>query len=188
MCEAGGGLPAGHHVRGGAEETPHEVVLCRQEGADRQERQHPGRHHRRLRHHTPHRVRLLPLQPRRHTGYQPTLPYPNLQPTFSRLRPRRIFSGFIADSNYRQLVEMLTLSWPGKFLFHPKIGCFNFKPQYLLNYSSPKNDLYSVRKRCFAALAPNFAPKLCTRLVSACFSACFKTCWGRFDPMLIPVG
>ena len=45
------------------------------------------------------------------------------------------------------LIIMLTLSWPGKFLFHPKIGCFNFKPQYLLNYSSPKNDLYSVRKR-----------------------------------------
>ena len=117
----------------------------------------------------------------------------------------------------------LTLSWPGKILFHPKNGCFNFKPQYLLNYTSPTNDLYSVRKRSigtfksinkllclgpasagplrakffalssplacgFAALAPNFAPKLCTRRVSACFSACFKTCWGRFDPMLIPVG
>ena len=32
-------------------------------------------------------------------------------------------------------------------MFYPKIGCFNFKPQYLLNDSSPKNDLYSVRKR-----------------------------------------
>ena len=85
----------------------------------------------------------------------------------------------------------LTLSWPGKIWFHPKNGCLNFEPQYLLNYSSPINDLYSVRKRsirAFAALAPNFAPKLCTRRVSACFSACFKTCWGRFDPMLIPVG
>ena len=99
----------------------------------------------------------------------------------------------------------LTLSWPGKILLRPKIRCFNFKPQYLLNYTSPTNDLYSVRKRsigafksifkllglgpaCFAALAPNFAPKLCTRRVSACFSTCFKTCWGRFDPMLIPVG
>ena len=120
-------------------------------------------------------------------------------------------------------VSSLTLSWPGKIWFHPKNGCFNFKPQYLLNYTSPTNDLYSVRKRSigafksiykllclgpasagplcakffarssplacgFAALAPNFAPKLCTRRVSACFSACFKTCWGRFDPMLIPVG
>ena len=117
----------------------------------------------------------------------------------------------------------LTLSWPGKILLRPKIRCFNFKPQYLLNYTSPTNDLYSVRKRSigafksifkllglgpasagplrakffarssplacgFAALAPNFAPKLCTRRVSACFSTCFKTCWGRFDPMLIPVG
>ena len=117
----------------------------------------------------------------------------------------------------------LTLSWPGKILLRPKIRCFNFKPQYLLNYTSPTNDLYSVRKRSigafksifkllglgpasagplrakffarssplacgFAALAPNFAPKLCTPRVSACFSTCFKTCWGRFDPMLIPVG
>ena len=50
----------------------------------------------------------------------------------------------------------LTLSWPGKFLFHPKIGCFNFKPQYLLNYSSPKNDLYSVRKRSTRAFKSIF--------------------------------
>ena len=42
---------------------------------------------------------------------------------------------------------LLTLSWPGKFLFHPKIGCLNFKPQYLLNYSSSTNDLYSVHIR-----------------------------------------
>ena len=102
--------------------------------------------------------------------------------------------------------DLLTLSWPGKILLRPKIRCFNFKPQYLLNYTSPTNDLYSVRKRSIralksifkllgwgpasarSALAPNFAPKLCTRRVSACFSTCFKTCWGRFDPMLIPVG
>ena len=50
----------------------------------------------------------------------------------------------------------LTLSWPGKFLFHPKIGCFNFKPQYLLNYSSPKNDFYSVRKRSIRAFKSIF--------------------------------
>ena len=128
----------------------------------------------------------------------------------------------IVCSHFWKLL-VLTLSWPGKFLFHPKTGCFNFKPQYLLNYSSPKNDLYSVRKRStgtfksifkllgwgpasagplpaqffarnpllacgFAALAPDFAPKLCTRRVSACFSTCFKPFWGRFDPMLIPVG
>ena len=108
-------------------------------------------------------------------------------------------------SNFFGCMTELTLSWPGKILLHPKIRCFNFKPQYLLNYTSPTNDLYSVRKRSigafksifkllglgpasFAALAPNFAPKLCTRRVSACFSTCFKTCRGRFDPMLIPVG
>ena len=38
-----------------------------------------------------------------------------------------------------------------KILFHPKIRCFNFKPQYLLNYTSPTNDLYSVRKRSIGA-------------------------------------
>ena len=84
---------------------------------------------------------------------------------------------------------------------HPKIGCLNFKPKYLLNYSCPTNDLYSVRKRRIRAfksifkllgwgplaMAPDFAPNLCTRRVSDCFSACF-TCWGRFDPMLIPSG
>ena len=51
---------------------------------------------------------------------------------------------------------LLTLSWPGKFLFHPKIRCFNFKPQYLLNYSSPINDLYSVQKRSIGAFKSIF--------------------------------
>ena len=127
------------------------------------------------------------------------------------------------NSHSHQTHTVLTLTWPAKFLFHPKIGCFNLKPQYLLNYPSPTNYLYSVQKRSIAAfksifkllgwvlasagplrakffarspplacgsatLAPNFPPKLCTRHVSACFSAYFKTCWGRFDPMLIPVG
>ena len=50
----------------------------------------------------------------------------------------------------------LTLSWPGKILFHPKIRCFNFKLQYLLNYLSPKNDLYSVRKRSIRAFKSTF--------------------------------
>ena len=119
----------------------------------------------------------------------------------------------------RQLdLEVLTLSWPGKILLRPKIRCFNFKPQYLLNYTSPTNDLYSVRKRSIGAFKsifkllglgpPSAGPlravfcakfsagvrlrrtgsELCTRRVSACFPACFKTCLGRFDPMLIPVG
>ena len=51
---------------------------------------------------------------------------------------------------------LLTLSWPGKILFHPKIGCFNFKPQYLLNYKSPTNDLYSVQKRSIGAFKSTF--------------------------------
>ena len=50
----------------------------------------------------------------------------------------------------------LTLSWPGKILLHPKIRCFNFKPQYLLNYTSPTNDLYSVRKRSIGAFKSIF--------------------------------
>ena len=50
----------------------------------------------------------------------------------------------------------MTTSWPGKFLFHPKIGCLNFKPQYLLNYSSPKNNLYSVQKRSISAFKSIF--------------------------------
>ena len=92
----------------------------------------------------------------------------------------------------------LTLSWPGKIWFHPKIGCFNFKPQYLLNYTSPTNDLYSVRKRSIGAFKSIF--KLLG--LGAKFSAGVKTLhasclclllsmfqnWGRFDPMLIPVG
>ena len=51
---------------------------------------------------------------------------------------------------------LLTLSWPRKFLFYPKIVCFNFKPHYLLNYSSPKNDLYSVRTRSTRAFKSIF--------------------------------
>ena len=39
---------------------------------------------------------------------------------------------------------------------HPKIWCLNFKPQYLQNYSSPTNDLYSVRKRSIGAFKSNF--------------------------------
>ena len=41
-------------------------------------------------------------------------------------------------------------------MFHPKIGCFNFKPQYLLNYTSPTNYLYSVRKRSIGAFKSIF--------------------------------
>ena len=64
----------------------------------------------------------------------------------------------------------LILSWPGKFLFHPNIWCFNFKPHYLLNYSSPKNDLYSVRKKSIRAFKSVF--KLLRRTGS---SFCAKT-------------
>ena len=41
-------------------------------------------------------------------------------------------------------------------MLHPKIRCFNFKPQYLLNYTSPTNDLYSVRKRSIGAFKSIF--------------------------------
>ena len=53
-------------------------------------------------------------------------------------------------------IFLLTLSWPGKILLRPKIRCFNFKPQYLLNYTSPTNDLYSVRKRSIGAFKSIF--------------------------------
>ena len=39
---------------------------------------------------------------------------------------------------------------------HPKIWCLNFKPQYLQNYSSPTNDLYSVRKTSIGAFKSIF--------------------------------
>ena len=55
-----------------------------------------------------------------------------------------------------KILNFLTLSWPGKNLLHPKIRCFNFKPQYLLNYTSPTNDLYSVRKRSIGAFKSIF--------------------------------
>ena len=35
-------------------------------------------------------------------------------------------------------------------------ACLNFKPQYLQNYSSPTNDLYSVRKRSIGAFKSIF--------------------------------
>ena len=95
----------------------------------------------------------------------------------------------------------LTLSWPGKFLFHPKIGCFNFKPQYLLNYSNPTNDLYSVRKRSIGAfksifkllgwgphwlrtLRQNFArvvSLLAFQHVSKYAGAALTQCWYQWD-------
>ena len=50
----------------------------------------------------------------------------------------------------------LTRNRGGIFWIHRKIGCLNFEPQYLLNYSSPKNDLYSVRKRSIRAFKSIF--------------------------------
>ena len=50
----------------------------------------------------------------------------------------------------------LTRNRGGIFWIHRKIGCLNFEPQYLLNYSSPKNDLYSVRKRSTRAFKSIF--------------------------------
>ena len=88
----------------------------------------------------------------------------------------------------------LTLSWPGRFWIHPKIGCLNFKPQYLLNYSSPTNDLYSVRKRSIRAfkslphwlrtLRQNFArPAFLTAFqqVSKHARAALTQCWYQWD-------
>ena len=48
-------------------------------------------------------------------------------------------------------VNCLTLNGPGHFRIHPKIWCLNFKPQYLLNYSSPTKDSERVRKRTIRA-------------------------------------
>ena len=42
---------------------------------------------------------------------------------------------------------LLTRNGGGNFWMHPKIWCLNLKSQYLQNYSSPTNDLYSVQKR-----------------------------------------
>ena len=92
---------------------------------------------------------------------------------------------------FQKKIQYLTRNGGGNFWMHPKIWCLNFKPQYLQNYLSLTNDLYSIRKRSIrafksifkllgwgpaSALAPDFAPKLCTRGVSGCSSACFKTC------------
>ena len=45
----------------------------------------------------------------------------------------------------------LTRNRGGNFWMHPKTWCLNFEPQYLQNYSSPRNDLYSVQKRSIRA-------------------------------------
>ena len=50
----------------------------------------------------------------------------------------------------------LTRNRGGIFWIHRKISCLNFEPQYLLNYSSPKNDLYSVRKRSISVFKSIF--------------------------------
>ena len=42
------------------------------------------------------------------------------------------------------------------FGFHPKIWYLNFKSQYLQNFSSPTNDLYSVRKKSIRAFKSIF--------------------------------
>ena len=50
----------------------------------------------------------------------------------------------------------LTRNGGGNYWMHPKIWCLNFKPQYLQNYVSPTNDLYSVRKRSIRAFKSIF--------------------------------
>ena len=89
-----------------------------------------------------------------------------------------IFMTFMFICIY-DLYDHLTRNRGGTFCIHRKIGCLNFEPQYLLNYSSPKNDLYSVRKRSIRA-----------------FKSIFKLHWlrnlrkkfARVVPMLTPVG
>ena len=51
---------------------------------------------------------------------------------------------------------LLTRNGGGNFWMHPKIWCLNFKPQYLQNYLSPTNDLYSVQKRTIRAFKSIF--------------------------------
>ena len=51
---------------------------------------------------------------------------------------------------------LLTRNRGGIFSIHRKVGCLNFEPQYLLNYSSPKNDFYSVQKKSIRAFKSVF--------------------------------
>ena len=76
-------------------------------------------------------------------------------------------------------------------MFHPNIGCFKFKLQYLLNYSSPKNDLYSVRKRSTRAFQSIFkllrrtGSGLCAKTLHA---SCLCLLFNMFQNILRPLG
>ena len=78
--------------------------------------------------------------------------------SFGRAQPvsEEAFGEKISCKSSCKYLGVLTLSWPEKILSHPKIGCFNFKPQYLLNYTSPTNDLHSDRKRSIEAFKSIF--------------------------------
>ena len=75
------------------------------------------------------------------------------------------------------------------FWIHRKIGCLNFEPQYLLNYSSPKKDLYSVRKRSVRAFKSIFkllgtGSGICAKTLHA---SCFCLLFSMFQNILRPV-
>ena len=82
---------------------------------------------------------------------------------------------------------LLTRNGGGNFWMHPKIWCLNFKPQYLQNYVSPTNDLYSVRKRSIRAFKSN-GPQNFARVVSlAAVQLVLKHARAPFDLILSPV-
>ena len=72
MISVGARLQAWHHVHRGAEASPHEALLRWQEGAERQEREHPRRDRRGCGHHPSHRVWLLPVLAPGHPGHLQT--------------------------------------------------------------------------------------------------------------------
>ena len=99
--------------------------------------------------------------------------------------------------------ESFNPKWTRKLPIHPKIWCLIFKPQYLLNYSSPTNDLQRVRKKTIRAFnlifkllgplvaSPYWLRTLRQKFARLMFLAAFqnvKTCEGHFDPILIPFG
>ena len=68
LHQAGGGLPARHHLHRCAEAPPHTPLLLRPQGPDRPQWQHPCWYHRGHGHHPPHWVWFLPMQSCWYTG------------------------------------------------------------------------------------------------------------------------